>query len=337
MLFGRYRFHCTFLEEAVLPPFKGHIFRDMFPQAVKRIVCATRQKTCSECFLTRRCFYPLIHPFRPRTDRHRGRSKREGTDPHLPLPYVIEPPATTDPQFLPGTPFVFDLLLFGRLNETLGIFVRSVEEMGRRGVGERGGSAKRGRFHISHIEVGGARFSPGVVGGWAPEETCLNLKKTLTHPPPDGTTDALTELTLKLVTPLKLPAGRGRPLGLTFFVLIRETLFRITSLCRTYGNGAPRLDERSLSLQARQIITTDDRIHFFDTDRIFRRDKRFFQGTLTGEITYRGNLGPFIPFLKFAEAVHLGLHTTFGLGKIAIGQEKPPRINGERPPTAASS
>jgi CRISPR/Cas system endoribonuclease Cas6 (RAMP superfamily) len=39
-------------------------------------------------------------------------------------------------------------------------------------------------------------------------------------------------------------------------------------------------------------------------------------GGITGTVTYRGEIGPYIPLLKLAKQLHLGKQTAFGLGQI---------------------
>lgn len=41
-------------------------------------------------------------------------------------------------------------------------------------------------------------------------------------------------------------------------------------------------------------------------------------GGFTGEITFEGCLGPFMPIIRAGEALHVGKGTSFGLGKYEI-------------------
>lgn len=60
MLFGRYQFTCRFTEDALLPPYKGSTFRGAFGGALKKVVCAVREKDCSRCLLAARCVYARV-------------------------------------------------------------------------------------------------------------------------------------------------------------------------------------------------------------------------------------------------------------------------------------
>jgi CRISPR/Cas system endoribonuclease Cas6 (RAMP superfamily) len=58
---------------------------------------------------------------------------------------------------------------------------------------------------------------------------------------------------------------------------------------------------------------------WFDWERYsHRQDSSMLLGGMIGRVTYAGDLTEFVPLLKFAEKVHLGKATTFGLGKFEI-------------------
>ena len=84
------------------------------------------------------------------------------------------------------------------------------------------------------------------------------------------------------------------------------------------GNGEPPL-----------IIVTDGERHAVQTlgqaleavnpvDGTNRRDRELLGGGLTGEVRYGDGWAEFFPLLRFAEQVHLGESTTFGLGRIEL-------------------
>ncbi len=41
-------------------------------------------------------------------------------------------------------------------------------------------------------------------------------------------------------------------------------------------------------------------------------------GGFVGEVTFAGNIGPFIPLIKVGEILHVGKGTSFGLGRYEI-------------------
>ena len=41
-------------------------------------------------------------------------------------------------------------------------------------------------------------------------------------------------------------------------------------------------------------------------------------GGMLGSVTYRGEMGVFLPLIQLCEKFHIGKHTSFGLGKIKV-------------------
>jgi hypothetical protein len=143
MLFGKYHFTGSFETAAVLPAFKGPTFRGVFGVALKKVVCALKQRECPACLLRNQCIYSRI--FESHTKPGEGK-------PSPPHPFVIEPMMTTATYFEPGAEFEFVLLLFGWANDYLPYFVYAFEEMGKIGLGRRL-EGKRGRFKLERIMV----------------------------------------------------------------------------------------------------------------------------------------------------------------------------------------
>ena len=57
----------------------------------------------------------------------------------------------------------------------------------------------------------------------------------------------------------------------------------------------------------------------FSGARYSARQKSLMKlGGLRGDITFRGDLGPFIPYLSIGEMVNAGQGTSFGLGRYKI-------------------
>ncbi|PIW88055.1 MAG: hypothetical protein COZ94_01765, partial [Nitrospirae bacterium CG_4_8_14_3_um_filter_41_47] len=49
-----------------------------------------------------------------------------------------------------------------------------------------------------------------------------------------------------------------------------------------------------------------------------RQETRLKMGGFVGEITFEGDIEPFMPFIKAGEVLHVGKGTGFGLGKYCI-------------------
>ena len=235
--------------------------------------------------------------------------KRIAVPPH---PYVIEPHDGTETDYKKGESFDFTILLFGRANDYLPYVIYAIEQMGRIGVGKRI-EGKRAGFELRRVTTEGERLVYFSDDKKIREGSFTHklLIEELT-----GTADAL-EVTLE--TPLRLKFQNRLEADLPFHVLARAMLRRISSLTNYHGDGEPPLDYRGLVKRARDVEITDSSLEWYDWKRYSnRQDQYMLMGGITGKICYSGNLGEFVPLLKFCEKVHIGKQTSFGLGKIRI-------------------
>ncbi len=303
MHFGEYRFHAVLEEEALLPAYKGSTFRGVFGLALKQVVCALRHQECSSCLLRQQCLYPRI--FDPP-------AVAGGHPP--PHPFVIEPPLETRTHYRPGDAFDFTVLLFGWANDCLPYFVYAFREMGRLGIGRRLGG-RRGRFRLAQVT------SPDAGVLYREEEGTLSAAppRLLPTPAADLPGGPEEELTLTLITPLRLKFQNRLQAQLPFHVLMRGVLRRLAGLWQHFGGGEPALDYPGLIQRAEEVAVVRDRLHWFDWRRYSnRQEAEMYLGGMTGEVTYRGRLREFLPLLRLAALLHLGKNTTFGLGKISF-------------------
>lgn len=339
MLMGRYRFHAEFIDPAMPSAFMGADFRGAFGPALKKVVCALKHADCSDCLLHRRCLYPhvfegVVHnrrghrsdragpplpagrrPGRPLMIVARSDRERRTTVPH---PCVIEPPEDAPARFRPREPFDCSLLLFGRANESIPYFIQAFEQMGRMGLG-RPVEGRRARFRLNGVRVDDRVLYAGEGRPICDEPVAQDLRKRLLYDLATAPSPASDRLKVRLRTPLKLSAVDPGDASLPFPVLIRETLGRIASLCHAFGNGAPALDDRLLMETAFSVRTLSETLRPFEASPSAPREGRdMMQGSRTGAVTYAGPLAAFIPLLRFAEQVHLGEETLFGLGRIEV-------------------
>ena len=106
---------------------------------------------------------------------------------------------------------------------------------------------------------------------------------------------------------------------LPFHVLTRAILRRISLLDTCFGEGEPPLDYKGLIARAQAVKVVRSSIRWFDWQRYsYRQDKAMLLGGVTGEATYAGDMNEYMPLIRFAEKVHLGKATTFGLGKFKV-------------------
>lgn len=324
MLCGSYRFHAKLLDDAVLPVDKGAIFRSLFAPALRRVVCAMKQKDCAGCIIDRRCLYPLLFSSPPPANHHllppypRGKIRSTA----IPPPFVIEPPETRETALRRGEPFDFRLILFGRSNEHLTHFIQAMGEMGRLGIGRR---TEKGhsRFVIDTVSACGETVFDGRDPQVREGDFAEDLKLILLREMEEAEHSPVSALTLRLETPLVGVAAPRREKDLPFPVLMQAVLGRVVLLCRAYGKGALNIDSPGLIGRAGAVVVAAANLRGMDRggpDR--RRDAGPPDRGVFGDLAYEGALGEFLPFLRFCERTHLGDRTAWGMGKIRVEETK---------------
>jgi len=313
MRLGRYTFMCVFESEAVLPAYKGSTFRGVFGHAFKGVVCALKHRDCAECLLSGRCLYPQV--FEPVPDPRPGVSrKRIAVPPH---PYVIQPPADSKTVYNAQDPFEFSLMLFGEFNKSLPYFVYAIEQMGSAGIGRRV-NGKAGSYRLAGVTARGHEVYSGahralVKGDFDREVNPQELVNLRDH---DRARDTIG---IRLLTPLRLKHQNRLVPELPFHVLVRAALRRASALFERFDGAEPALDYRGMVRRAERVRTAASAVRWHDWRRYStRQEAAMLMGGMTGEVVYEGELGEFMPLLRFCEQVHLGKQTTFGLGRIAL-------------------
>jgi hypothetical protein len=234
----------------------------------------------------------------------------------IPHPFVIEPPLETRTAYRPGDFFIFDLILFGHVNHNLPYFVYAFEKMGMIGLGRKL-NGRRGKYQLEEVSCRNRVIYTRTEKFLSPSDAVANLdfgdRQIQT-----GSGRSQT-VKIKLITPLRLKFKNKYHAKLPFHILVRSSLRRMSSLLNVYGHGEPSLDYQKLVRKAEEIEAASDSIRWADWRRYsFRQDAAMLMGGLTGEVVYRNMPGDYLPFLTFAEAVHLGKQSAFGLGKIEI-------------------
>lgn len=300
----RLTFHVTSL--MVLPPYKGGIFRGAFGNAFRRSVCAIRGTDCAECMLRGQCLYvSLFEP--PPPPGFADAAKFH----HAPAPYVLNPPLDNRQSYKPGETLFFELILMGRAIDALPYFVYSLIEMGRLGLGR-----ERGRYELTRVDLLRSNEEFQVYDG---KTQILQAYPAGGQTPTDMTPEKVKSLSIHFLTPLRLKEKGSLVTQLTFPLFFERLAQRIELLSTFYGTQNTLSALPELHQKAQKIRTTSDELHWYDWERYSARQKNLMKlGGLRGKIHFKGDLTPFMPYLRIGEMVNAGQGTSFGLGRFCI-------------------
>ncbi len=312
-------YHLVFTIEVLTPleleAYAGSALRGSLYDAIWRRFCTNKAApTCADCPL--HTFCPVSALVAPLRDEHtRGRD--------IPRPYVIEPPPGPARRYEPGETFQFGLTLFGAIIDLLPYILLASETFEAAGLGRRSEERnwRRGTFTIKRVEA---------AHPFTGEKECLYEQgKALVQAPllavsaEDIQARAASlspeQITLHLLTPMRLIQHERLVLGPSFSPLIHRLLERLLALNAAYatqGTDTITFEEQTqLLAQADQVRCVEDSTIWYQMESHSRRLKRStFTSGLLGEVTFAGDLAPFHELLVWGELIHAGKNAVKGSG-----------------------
>lgn len=309
MIYKILTFRIQVNNEMELPYYKGSTFRGGFGNIFKKVVCVLKRQDCKDCFLKSSCIYAYIFETFPDGESHILNMNKYERIPH---PFIIEPPLETKKIYQAGETISFNLVLIGKACEYAPYFIYAFDELGKTGIG-------KGKKPYKLISV----YDENELVYRSEDKTIKNVPArrieidSLWNIKKDGNE---MEIKLEFITPVRIKYKRELAHELPFHVLIRN-LLRRTLLLHYFHceKRIPEYDHKSIIHEAEEVKTVKSSLRWWDWERYSNRQKtKMMMGGLTGEITYRGNLEPFMELLKVGEIVHVGKATGFGLGKYII-------------------
>ena len=234
--------------------------------------------------------------------------------PSAPHPFVLEPPTGGRQSYEPGELLDFRLTLVGRAVDYLPYFIYSFHELGKMGIGR-----ARGKFRVEKVVCEphpGGEQGPGevVYDGHSkvltPSRAPVAWQEIIEPDPPES-------IHISFLTPTRIKYKGRLTKDLEFHIFFRNLLRRISLL--SYFHCGHRLDDsgfRDLIEQSKGVETTNQDLYWHDWDRWSNRQgTKMKLGGFMGEITYRGDLRPFWPYIRLGEYMHVGKGSSFGLGR----------------------
>jgi hypothetical protein len=117
-------------------------------------------------------------------------------------------------------------------------------------------------------------------------------------------------VTLTFLTPTHIVHAAQLASTLDFHVLMHILLRRLSNLMYFHAHATLDVDFRGIIAAAQGVETVRSELCWYDWEGYSaRQNTRMTMGGVMGQVTYRGNLQPFLPLLN------VGKGTSFGLGK----------------------
>ena len=305
-----YRFHLKVVDEMPLPAYKGAVLRGGFGSVFRRTICCQRHhRTCEPCPLRYVCPYPLLFEPSPPPG-----SEALRTHEAIPRPFVLEPPQDRRRLYAPGDELCFGLTLVGKATRYLPYFIVAFLRLGELGLGR-----ARSRYVLQRVEAlhpstgrvipiyeNGALLTEG-------QESVVSYAEIAQA----ASAENASRLTLHFLTPARLKYnGRYLEDAPPFHVVVRTLLRRVSSLSYFHCGQRWETDYRGWIQQAQEVETETAEVRWVDWERYSTRQRqRMNLGGITGHVTYKGELTPFLPLLRLGELIHVGKGATFGNGQ----------------------
>ena len=132
--------------------------------------------------------------------------------------------------------------------------------------------------------------------------------------PLDGASN-FARMTLRFLTPTMLKADGVQARRPAFGPIAKRLRDRINALSYFYCGEGLDIDFKAFGEEAERIKMVADSTRWVESARYSRRrDVTHDLSGFVGEVSFEGDLAPFISYLKLGEYVHVGKNAVFGNG-----------------------
>lgn len=226
-------------------------------------------------------------------------------------PFVLTPPCDHQGNYPSGHKFLLEITLLGQAIPYMPACCDALCEVGRRGIDK-----SRGTFDV--VEILSITPCGTVPVSLQDEHNPVNADEIAA--PWRGA--SAQYVSLRFVTPVRIKKDN---VFLRRTPSFRELMEALLARIRLFGGVIGRDEREKILAEAERVFPVSGDIEW--VDRGFERYSASQRNTmkfggLLGEIMFRGELAPFMPYLAQLEYLNLGGKTTFGLGKCLLRFEK---------------
>ncbi|GFP27978.1 hypothetical protein HKBW3C_02172 [Candidatus Hakubella thermalkaliphila] len=295
----------------MVPIFPTSTFRGGFGVAFKRIACIQRNTSnCHRCVLLKTCPYAYIFETTIPDNSTKLRNIKD-----IPRPYVIENPFFSKKYIVPDEEIYLDVILLGKAINYLPYFILAIQELGRMGLGK-----DRGKFILEKVKVYKNDNEYDTV--YTLESEAISNQQNIIDLNYLATKIKLSnvnEVTIMFQTPTKIRLNNQNISCPDFNHLFRALIHRLSAISYFHCEKEPILDFVQLIEDSRSVERHFSQVNWIEYSRFSTRQKSdLLMGGFIGEVSYKGMLNQFLPFILLGEAVHVGKNCTFGFGKYQL-------------------
>lgn len=296
-----YRFYFDTEYPVRLPDYPGSAWRGAFGRALKKTVCVIRDTDCQQCLLKQACAYSYVFETPPPVNTEKMR--KYTATPH---PFVFRfTPAENSTQ-----EFSIDMNLFGHGQRFFPYIVHAMRMAGQDGIG-----GNRQSFHLSRVAAIDFHGQPITV--YQQAELCNEYP--LQSPP---LPDMPKKINIAFHSPVRIKQDNKNlsDSHFNFSALFGSLLRRISMICYFHTDTPLETDFSGLSVAARNIQFSAQKLHWYDWTRYSSRQQTEMQmGGLLGSLSLdMEGLGDFWPYLWLGQWTHVGKGTSMGMGAYTI-------------------
>ena len=306
-------FTCQVQTPILLNEHQGSAIRGALFHALRNQFCFNKKaKDCGECAVWATCpICFLVATRNPNSER--------GVD--VPRPYIIEPPLDGKISYEPGETLEFGLTMFAQALNLFPYLVLGSKALEQGGLGKKlrreDGRWRRGTFAVR--EIGALNRLSGE------RQPVLRAGDAMVSVPDLPVTNEQVQalaaqlprerITLVFKTPTRIIEQSKLQHRPTFRPLIQRLHQRLRDLTREFTDATWELDLRQVMAEAEAVQVAEDQTRWVELDSFStRRSTSTPMGGLVGQVTFEGNLEPFLPWLVWGEIVHVGKDAVKGNG-----------------------
>lgn len=303
-----------------LPVFLGSTLRGAFGHALKDTVCIVNHRNCKKCMIVDKCSYPYLFE----TSFTKAKTTTQNSQ-QIPHPFILSSPLSPNSRpgdyqiFTPEKELTFDLTLIGRAIDYLPYIIYSLNQMAKKGLG----LVNRTSFELDQVLSLDGSLSEIIYESKTEKlssPTASKLSNLVENRLTSLPTNISEQITLQFITPARIRTQNQLQAELSFPLLIRNLLRRMSLLCEFHAQELWQQNFAGLLKLASEVQTKTTTLRWWDFERYSNRQKTHMKlGGFIGTVTYTGKaIREFLPLIIAGEFLHVGGSTSFGLGKYKI-------------------